>query len=253
LKYYRPNNSYLAIIGNFDQAYLEKVKSQFAGWKRKEIPAAEEIKMVQASGLEVRVKTKEGLQQAQLLLGHSGISRRHPDYLKARIANEILGGDFVSRLNQRLRVELGLTYGASSSFDVRESAGAFIISTFTKNESVEQSIEEVRKVLKEFAESGVNEEELAAAKAQYQGQFPHLIETADSFAQTVMILKYYGISPDYLATVIEKVKSLKVAEINQTIKTLIHPDDLKVVVFTDKKALGKQLSSLNPIFVKDTP
>jgi len=251
LKYYRPNNSFLAVVGNFDQDFLEKVKIKFGSWKRKDLPKEKEVPLTPASGFEVRVKFKEGLQQTQILLGHSGIPRKHPDYLKARIANEILGGDFVSRLNHRLRVELGLTYGVNSSFEARENAGIFAISTFTKNESVEQLVQEVRKVLKDFIENGINEEELAAAKAQYQGQFPHLIETADGFAQTVMVLKFYGIAPDYLTTVLEKVQDLKVSEVNQAIKGLIHPDDLKVVIYSDKKSLGRQLNSLNPILAPE--
>src|SRR6185295_6557162 len=47
------------------------------------------------------------------------------DYFPLLVMNTILGGSFSSRLNMNLREKHGYTYGASSSFDMRASAGPF--------------------------------------------------------------------------------------------------------------------------------
>ena len=52
--------------------------------------------------------------------------RSTPDYYAIQVLNTILGGSFTSRLNQNLREQHGYTYGASSGFDMRLSAGPFV-------------------------------------------------------------------------------------------------------------------------------
>ena len=54
----------------------------------------------------------------------------------SRVASAVLGlGQFEGRLTREIRVKRGLTYGAASFFDRKGQAGIFEISTFTKNQS----------------------------------------------------------------------------------------------------------------------
>lgn len=102
-------------------------------------------------------------------MGLRGIERKNPDYIALRLAFEVLGGSFASRLMQRVRDDLGLTYSIRSSVDARAEAGAFTISTFTKNGTVKETILETRKIIEDFLSSGPT-----GRKTQNQliGQFP---------------------------------------------------------------------------------
>ena len=62
-------------------------------------------------------------EQSQIRIGWVGVPRSTPDYFPLVVLNTILGGSFTSRLNQNLREEHGYSYGASSRFDMRLSAG----------------------------------------------------------------------------------------------------------------------------------
>ena len=64
-----------------------------------------------------------GAEQSQIRIGWVGVPRSTPDYFPLQVLNTILGGSFTSRLNQNLREEHGYSYGASSRFDMRLSAG----------------------------------------------------------------------------------------------------------------------------------
>jgi predicted Zn-dependent peptidase len=45
------------------------------------------------------------------------VSRNNPDYVAIEVVNTLFGGRFTSMLNDELRVNSGLTYGASSRFN----------------------------------------------------------------------------------------------------------------------------------------
>src|SRR5439155_10282694 len=75
---------------------------------------------------EIAVVDKPGAAQSQIRIGWIGAARSTPDYFPIQILNTVLGGSFSSRLNMNLREQHGYTYGASSAFDMRSSAGPFL-------------------------------------------------------------------------------------------------------------------------------
>ena len=50
-------------------------------------------------------------------------ARDTPDYHALVVANMVLGGQFVSRINLNLREDKGFTYGARTAFEFRRHAG----------------------------------------------------------------------------------------------------------------------------------
>ena len=55
--------------------------------------------------------------QTEIRVGQLGIPRKHDDYLALDQAVKILGGEGANRLQQVLRSQRGLTYGASADLD----------------------------------------------------------------------------------------------------------------------------------------
>ena len=54
-------------------------------------------------------------------------ARARPTITRALVANMILGGQFVSRINLNLREDKGYTYGARTAFDFRRAPGPFVL------------------------------------------------------------------------------------------------------------------------------
>ena len=190
--------------------------------------------------------TKPNLKQTQIRLGQRGIPRNNEDFLKLRLANEILGGGFSSRLNQKIRDDLGLTYSIGSSIDARSDRGIFIVSTFTKNETAGKTLTETLAVFQEFVENGVNETELRAAKNLLIGQFPKVIETPDRLASTYMFLDFYGVPRSYLSDFIKNLEKISLTEVNEVIKKYYHPRNFRIVVYGDENIVMPQLSDFKP-------
>lgn len=237
LTYYRPNNASLAVVGNITPEYEKQVEEVFGKWTKRTTPVAKTEPPPPIEGLQVKLIVKRGLQQTQIRISQVGIERSHPDYLKLRVANETLGGGFASRLNQKVRDDLGLTYSISSGFDSRKEKGSFDVSTFTKNETAGRTLEEALKVITDYAATGPNDTELAAAKNQIIGQFPRAIETADRLAFNILALDFYGVPTDYLTGFNKNVNAIGLKDVNAALKAHLDAGKLKIVVYGDPKII----------------
>ena len=81
-----------------------------------------------------------------------------------------------------IRDNLGLTYSISSEFNARLDRGPFSISTFTKNQTTGQTIQEILTILETFYKKGVTKEEVSLAKKYLLGVFPQALETPERLA-----------------------------------------------------------------------
>ena len=245
--FYRPNNSILSVVGQIDANFKDEVRATLKGWGKSEVKRVAHSP-AQAKATRTVLISKKGLQQTQIRMGHLGLVRSSPDFLSFRMANVILGGAFASRLNQRVRDDLGLTYSIHSSSDARLEPGMFEVSTFTRHEKTADTILETKKLVQDLVDKGITDQELDSAKALLIGQFPSAVETADKLAYNLMVLRRYGISDDYLKYFQRDVQRLTKAEVNASIKKNLHPENLQIVIFSDEKALGaEQLKRLGSI------
>lgn len=250
LNNYRPNNAQLAVVGRFDKTFEAKVAEAFKKWPGKPIRDFTTPELKPIEGIETKLVSKSGLQQAQIRIGELGIRRADPDFLKLRTANVALGGEFGSRLNQHVRDDLGLTYSIYSYFDSRADRGPFEISTFTKNETVGKTVEESLKVFSEFVEKGLTEQELKASKEQMLGQFPRAIETADRLAYNILILNYYGVPLSYLQDFNKNVEALTLADVNQAVQKHLDAKNLRILIYADEKKVSDQIKEFKPVVEK---
>jgi zinc protease len=246
LRNYRPGNSLLAVVGKYTPELRAKIESSFGAWENREVSPLVLPVVEEPTNVQIRLLDKPGLVQAQIRFGHLGISRSSPDYLALKLANTILGGAFSSRLNDRIRKELGLTYTIGSSFDARQDRGPFEIETFTKNASVGQTISETLKVLERFRTDGVSTEDVERTKGYLKGIFPASIESAEKLAFNLLILRLYGISDSYLGDYLSNVDRLSKSDVNAVIKKYIHPNKMKIVVYTSAPEVMEQIKAIAP-------
>jgi zinc protease len=230
-KNYIPNGARLALTGRLTPEIETEVRKKFGQWKSGDSNLAQspEFKHPQKGGV-LKLPSPHKA-QTEIRFIQRGVSRNHPDFLKLRIANEILGGSFASRLNQRVRDDLGLTYSIYSSLDPKKETGSWIISTFSKNPTAQQTVDEVFNVLKKILQEGVSAEELKAAKNLAQAQFPRSIETADRLAYNMMALDFYGVPLDYFEKFNQLIDAITLDQVNKAIKEYLKPDQMQVLVY----------------------
>ena len=192
--YYTPGNLILAVAGDFDSADMKtKLEQTFGGWTAKTSPAIKANAMVAVKGKKLLLIDKSDLPQTFFAIGNVGIAETDPDRVAIRVVNTVFGSRFTSMLNEALRVESGLTYGATSFFDPHKEPGPFVIFSYTKNETTTQAIDMALDVLKKLHADGVTAEQLASAKSFVKGQFPPTIETSAQLARVIASHEFYGL------------------------------------------------------------
>jgi len=194
---YTPANTIIAVAGDFNaEGMKKKIEEIFGGWAGK-AAAAEKIEATgPVKGKRLLLVDKPDATQTFFSIGNVGIAANDPDRVAVRVVNTVFGARFTSMLNEALRVESGLTYGASSFFLQWKEPGPFAILSFTKNETTTQAIDMALEVLKKLHTDGVNAAQLASAKSYIKGQFPPSIETSAQLAQLIASHEFYGLNDD---------------------------------------------------------
>ena len=78
---------------------------------------------------------KDDSRETTFYIGNYGVPWNNSDITQIQVINTILGGRFTSWLNDELRVNAGLTYGAVSRFRNYKNAGTFYIASFYCNQN----------------------------------------------------------------------------------------------------------------------
>ncbi|MGE3975193.1 MAG: M16 family metallopeptidase [Bdellovibrionales bacterium] len=246
----RPNNSILAVVGDYPDQILIQLENALKAWRSRRVKTLEYGKADPIQGVKFRLVHKADLNQAQIRMGHEGISRANEDFLTLRLANIILGQGFSSRLVDQVRDNLGLTYHISSDLEAMLNTGGFEISTFTRNDKASEAINEILKVYKKFVSEGVTSAEVENAKGFLQGGFGRALETAERLAYNLLLLRSYGISDSYLTDFEDNVDRISAADVNRVIKTYFRPEHMKVLVFSNQSLVRPLLKQWEPIEVK---
>jgi len=171
--YYVPDNSILAVVGDFNAGEMERaITDKLGGWVSRPVVEVKLPEPVPVKGKKLLLIDKPDSVQTFFMLGNLGVSRTNPDRVYINVVNTLFGGRFTSLINTELRIKSGLTYGANSFFDLRKVSGPFAISSFTRNATTEQALDMTLDVIKRFHENGVTDEQLKSAKSYIKGQFP---------------------------------------------------------------------------------
>jgi zinc protease len=165
--------------------------------------------------------------QTYFLIGQPGIHRTHPDRVVLWLVNTLFGGRFTSMLNEELRVNSGLTYGAVCQLERNKLTGSIAISTFTRTEKTAQAVDLALEVLKRLGEKGITAEQLASAKAYLKGGYPteHL-ETADQLAGVLGEMELYGLGRGEVDDLFPQIDSITVEQANAAARQYYRPENL---------------------------
>ncbi len=230
---YRPESSAIAVVGDFNSADMKKlIIDYFGGWQNSSPKKLSDLRIVNTpfESPAVYLINKSNATETTFLIGSYGITMSNEDQTQLNVINTILGGRFTSWLNDELRVNAGLTYGARSRFARYKNTGTFLISTFTQTKNTEAAIDLALKTYNRLFEKGIDEETLLSAKNYVKGQFPPDYETAGSLAGFLAQKYIYGLDDSFINNFESEVNGLTVERANELIKKYFPKDNLQFVL-----------------------
>jgi predicted Zn-dependent peptidase len=242
---YQPGNAVLLVVGDVKlDAIVPQLEMQFGSWKgtspaRTPVPQAPQV----AQG-QITIVDMPGAEQSQIRIGWVGVPRSTPDYFTIEVLNTILGGSFTSRLNQNLREEHQYSYGASSRFDMRLSAGAFQagagVQTDKTAEALKEFFNELNGILKP-----IPDEELTKAKNYAALSFPSEFETSGDLSSKMEEMVIYNLPDRYFGGYIDNLQKVTAPAVQKVAGTYIQPKRFAVVVVGDRKVIEQGIRALN--------
>ncbi|MEO7191305.1 MAG: pitrilysin family protein [Vicinamibacterales bacterium] len=249
-----PRGATLSIVGDVTASDVSRTAAHiFAEWTGSgddlEPAAAPRVR----SDPRILLVDKPGAAQSELRIGHLGPPRDTPAYHALVVLNAVLGGQFTSRINRRLREDKGVTYGARTSFDFRRLAGTLSCETSVQGNATASSAADI---LEEFGTIGrepVPDEELSRARASLTRGYVRNFETAGQVARAAGQLAIYGLGDDVFDDFVPTVEAMTAAEVHAAAATHVRPAEATIVVVGDAATCRESLEKLDRPVVLYTP
>ncbi len=221
---------HVAVVGDIDAATLaEKLDDVFGDLPEKQTLApVADVTPKLGQQLEVNYD----LPQTSLQLAWPGVKRSDPDFFAAVLMNEILGGStFTSRLFAEVREKRGLAYGVSSDLIDNEHSHTLLVTTATRSDRAAETLSIVRQVVKDMAENGPTEAELAAIKKYMIGAYAiNNLDSSSSIAATLVELQVDHLGIDYMQRRAALINAVTLADVKAAAKKLLSADPAVMVI-----------------------
>lgn len=212
---------HVAVVGDIDAATLSNKLDEVFG----DLPEKQALAPVAdiTPKLGQQLEVNYDLPQTSLQLAWPGVKRSDPDFFAAVLMNEILGGStFTSRLFSEVREKRGLAYGVSSDLVDNKHSHSLLVTTATRSDRAAETLSIVRQVVKDMAESGPTEEELAAIKKYMIGAYAiNNLDSSSSIAATLVELQVDKLGIDYMKRRAALINAVTIADVKAAAKKLL--------------------------------
>jgi zinc protease len=239
----------IAVVGDIDAAAMrQKLERGFGGWRKAGTATPAVPAPRKAADRKVLLVDKPGATQTYFWLGNVGASRTDPARTEQSVVNTAFGGRYTSMLNSALRIDSGLTYGASANFDRGSQPGAYGIASYTQTGSTVQAIDLALATLAKLHRDGLDEATLSSARSYMLGQFPPTLETNGQLAGRLADLMFHGLGPEDVDQYADRVAAVDQAAVRRAIQgTFPKPEELAIVLIGDAAKIREQVRKYGPV------
>jgi zinc protease len=243
-QFYVPNNALLAIVGDVSaKEALAGVEKAFGDWQSREVPAFKPIDPPPPTRRVIIIDKPDAV-QTEIRVGQIAIPRKHDDFEALDQAVKILGGEGANRLQQVLRSQRGLTYGASADLDSYKTAGGIVAETDTRTSSTAEALRLTVDEISKLQRERVGENELLGAQNYAVGHFPLTIETPDAIATQVLNSLFYELSLEELPNYRERILDIEPDDVQRVAREYFKPDRLAIVLVGNANEFIKDLKGV---------
>ena len=247
---YRPSRATLVVGGDMTHEELRAVAERaFGGWTESgDGPSPLPPSMITpalVSETRLAVVPRDAAAQSELRIGHLTTGRDTPDYPALLVLNAVLGGQFVSRVNLKLREEKGYTYGARTGFDWRRGISPFglqaSVHTAATADAIRDSLNELQGIR---GGRPATDAEMSLAKATLTRGYPRNFETAQQVTRSVAQLVLYNLPDTYFEEFVPKVNAVDAGEVTRVAQRHLDPSRLVTLIVGDHHAISDSLKAL---------
>ncbi|WP_260928628.1 M16 family metallopeptidase [Novosphingobium sp. 9] len=258
-KWLRPDLAKITVVGDITMAQLKPLLEQaFGGWKA---PAgAKPVKPITAATpaptARIVLIDRPHSPQSVIMAGRvEALTGRTQGMEPLMLANDVLGGDFLSRLNSDIREEKGWSYGVASGVTQPMGPRALTLRAPVQSDKTGASIAAMIADMKAFpATQPVTPVELQRVTDGTIRGLPNEFETNSDVLSAIRKDELLGRPDDYYARLPATLRAIDGKAIGQAAAQWLQPGGMTFVIVGDKSVVEPQLKGLGlPVEVREAP
>lgn len=232
---------FVIVVGDLTGVDLDEAAKAFAGAAS---ATPSKVDVAAADGGAVLLADRPGAAQSALLLSHPAFALGEPDEPDLDVALAASVGSFSGRLNQRLREELGYTYGARGGVARRRHGGSFSASMSVRTEVTADAVRETVEVLRRAVDDGLDADEVDQARDNVVRKYPVKFDSNGAIASAVAEVLVHDLPADHHDRYLERLQGVDVAAANAALRRLLDVDGLVIGVAGDAAEVADGLAEL---------
>jgi predicted Zn-dependent peptidase len=245
----RPDRMKVFVVSDRPLAEIQPlIEAEFGQWATPSVPAGvKQFAAPPARPTHPRIVLVNRPDSPQSVISGGQITPADPrNNIEAlQSANDVLGGNFLSRINMDLREARGWSYGVRGSAQLSEKAVPYIINAPVQADRTGDSIKALNEDIGAFlGKKGVTSEELSRTIANRVNALPGQYETSGAVLSAMMSNDLFGRPTNYQESLAAKYRSYTAASLDTAIRGAVDPKGFVWVVVGDAAKVKPQLDKL---------
>ncbi len=247
-RWLRPDRATVYVVGDTTLAnVIPLLEKSFGNWpsNRMAPPVKDFSAAIPAPTPRIVLIDRPGSPQSMIVGGMVIPAKGTDDTVTLRTANDVLGGDFLSRMNTNLRETKGWSYGVDSAISDRADRLIFRVVAPVQTDQTGPSITELRgEMTRYLGDKGTTPEEAALATQGSARELPGMFETSGAVLEGVAKIETYKRPDTYYETLPARYKAMTPAELDAAARAKLDPKAVTWVVVGDAAKVKPQLDGL---------
>lgn len=228
-RWLRPNNATIVVSGNITMPELiEKLEKRFDKWQKADVPkkVIPEVKTATATNKIFLIDRPES-EQTLIVSGYLTKPYGQVDEAAIEQMNNVLGGDFTSRINLNIREDKHWSYGAGTFIQNTRGQRPYLVFTSVQTDKTKESVQEIVKEVNAFVgDKPMTQAEFDKTKQNTVLGMAGMWETNAAVNGSVRNVIKYGLKDDYWKTYTDRVQKLGLQDVQNVAKTIVQPGNL---------------------------
>jgi zinc protease len=242
---YSPKITSIVAVSDQAQDALVKKLSVFEDWEGSDVIGVGFNEFPEIGETKIYLIDKPGAAQSEIRIGKRALTfDATGEYYRANLMNFTLGGAFNSRINLNLREDKGYSYGARSGFNGTRDYGSFTAQAAVRTDTTGDSIVQFENEIRNYAESGISETELAFTRRAIGQRDARNYETPGQKLGFLSQILVYDLDDDFVDKQNEILDAIGLEELSQVAAEQLSMDDMIIVVVGDKQTILPSLEEL---------
>ncbi len=254
--WFRPDKAKVFVVSERPLVEVQPlIERSFGSWQATGTPGVKDFKQApQTAPAQIVLIDRPDSSQSMIFAGqYTGLSN-YDDITAADVANDALGGGFVSRLNTELRERKGWAYGVSGGFRPYANAASYVAVAPVQSDKTGEAIGTMRTIFADYiGRSPMTQAELDLAINSRVRSLPGELATSKSILDAIRSNDLYRRPDDYSIRQVARYRTLTLDQARGAIRSAITPAKMTWVVVGDAAKIRAQLSPLGlPVSVRSS-